>query len=164
MWTGLQPSYWSTHPTTSAATYFCTDMYTSEKHWWSFTAEQLHQATAQTQSDLWGSWYLSLSCRPVEAPTRRQLSSLSVPLTSWYVSRLIISPTARWKLVTVAPFPSYSHGTKRSHISITAPSGAISSSVNDSPHFPPPLSCEVTPVFILYFLHMDSQQEKVQQQ
>lgn len=61
-----------------------------------------------------------------------------------HLSGLFIGLTARRKQASVAWFPPRSNrSTKKSHISITAPSGAIKSMVNDSPCFPPPpLSCD----------------------
>lgn len=60
-----------------------------------------------------------------------------------HLSRLFIGLTTRQKEVTVARFPSCSNKSReKSHISIIAPSGAIRSTVNESLHFPPPLSCD----------------------
>lgn len=60
-----------------------------------------------------------------------------------HLSRLFTVLTARQKQVTVAQFPSWSNkGTEKSHISIMAPLGAIRTVVNESLHFPPPLSCD----------------------
>lgn len=60
-----------------------------------------------------------------------------------HLSRLFTVPTVRQKQVTVAQFPSWSNkGTDKSHISIMGPLGAIRTIVNESPHFPPPLSCD----------------------
>lgn len=73
------------------------------------------------------------------------LNLICLDLKMWnrHLSRLFIGLTARQEQVTAEWFPFCSNrSTKKSHISITAPSGAIKRTLNDSPHFPPPLPCD----------------------
>lgn len=60
-----------------------------------------------------------------------------------HLSRLFTVLMVRQMQVTVAQFPSWSNkGTEKAHISIMAPLGAIRTILNESLHFPPPLSCD----------------------